>query len=542
MRNFLKLKTRVVILTSAFISIFDGVGYAEDFHKTFPAVCYLATLNGTNGFTINGNGRFGFGYSVSGAGDVNGDGIDDIIIGAGDRIDYVIFGSNKSWSSVMDISHLDGSNGFAIGGDEIGYFVGGAGDVNGDGIDDILIQEPRTSKTLENPVIKSYIIFGSKKVWPPRFNLRDVNGTNGFIIQSQESNSGKVRGSLSRAGDVNGDGIADIVMGDEEANDNAGQSYVVFGSNMTRPAVINVVNLSGSNGFAINGINSGDHSGHSVSGAGDVNGDGIDDILIGTYHGNNNIYIVFGSNNSWLAQINLTSLNGSNGFAIKGFSRDGFSLSEAGDVNGDGIDDILIGDASSSYSFVIFGSKKPWPPSIDRSNLNGTNGFFIEGERFDASGCSVSGAGDINRDGIDDILIGAYRANNKAGQSYIIFGSNKTWSRAIYLPSLDGSNGFAINGIHPDDNSGFSVSGAGDVNGDGLDDIIIGAYHANDNRGQSYVMFHCPGEAPPTPAPASNTPLILGLTLGIGGGILLTGVGSYYGYQHCQHSGYVSVE
>ena len=119
-------------------------------------------------------------------------------------------------------------------------------------------------------------------------------------------------------------------------------------------------------------------------------------------------------------------------------------------------------------------------PVIQLSSLDGTNGFKINGIAVgDRSGTSVSSAGDVNGDGIDDVIIGAYRADlngaEYAGQSYVVFGSKSGFGASLELSTLNGSNGFAINGIAADDFSGWSVSSAGDVNGDGIGDVIIGA-------------------------------------------------------------------
>jgi hypothetical protein len=426
-------------------------------------------------------------------------------------------------SPIFDLSKLDGTNGFTINGiaagDDLGYSVSRAGDVNGDGIDDIIVAADEATANGNANAGQSYVIFGSKTGFPATFTPSALNGINGFTINGIAAND-YAGTQVSNAGDVNGDGIGDLIIGayGAKANGNAsaGQSYVVFGSKTSFPATLNLSALNGSNGFTFNGIAANNYAGDSVSSAGDVNGDGIDDLVIGadgaSPNGNNRAgqsYVVFGSKTGFPATLNLSTLNGVNGFTINGIAANdgsGYPVSSAGDVNGDGIDDLIIGASSAKangnayagQSYVVFGSKTGFPATLNLSTLNGVNGFTINGiAANDSSGYPVRKAGDINGDGIGDLVIGADGAdpngNSSAGQSYVVFGSKTGFPATLNLSTLNGTNGFTINGIAAGDFSGSWVSGAGDVNGDGIDDLIVGAYDADvngkTNAGQSYVIY-----------------------------------------------------
>jgi hypothetical protein len=488
------------------------------------AVELSAIASGTGGFVMNGvvagneTGR-----SVSSAGDVNNDGYDDLIVGAyladpngtDSGASYVVFG--KADGTSFNLSNIaSGTRGFVINGalanGRSGYSVSSAGDVNNDGFDDLIIGAPDAQLNGNGFAGASYVVFG--KATYTAVNLSNIaSGTGGFVINSASAGD-RAGTSVSSAGDMNNDGFDDLIVGvpgaDPNGKDAAGASYVVFGKANT--ASVNLSDIaSGTGGFVINGASAGDLSGNSVSSAGDVNGDGVDDLIIGADNADPNgdksgaSYVVFGKTNKIAVDLSdIASGTGNLGFIIKGaeiLDKSGISVSSAGDVNGDGYDDLIVGATGvGTYvgaSYVVFGKATSTAVNLsDIASGTGDLGFVINGvSAFDASGISVSSAGDVNGDGLDDLIVGANQANpnakNDAGASYVVFG--KTNSRAVNLSAVaSGEGGFVINGAAIEDRSGWSVSSAGDVNGDGFDDLIVGAPYADpigSKSGASYVVY-----------------------------------------------------
>ena len=144
--------------------------------------------------------------------------------------------------------------------------------------------------------------------------------------------------------------------------------------------------------------------------------------------------------------------------------------------------------ASTAWTPIAWA--RPFPAVIKLSSLDGSTGFRRDGvSADDYSGRSVASAGDVNGDGFADVIIGA----RGLGSSYVVFGKASGLAPKLKLSSLDGSNGFRLDGVSAGDSSGRSVASAGDVNGDGFADLIIGALRADpggkSGAGSSYVVF-----------------------------------------------------
>jgi len=479
---------------------------------------------GIGGFVINGQASNDLsGYSVASAGDVNGDGLDDLIVGAylsdpaaggAAGRSYVVFG--KTGGTEVDLSAVAaGVGGFVINGqasgDASGRPVASAGDVNGDGLADLIVGASQSDPAAGGEAGRSYVVFG--KSTTTEVNLSAVaTGSGGFVINGQAANE-RSGISVASAGDVNGDGMVDLIVGANQSNSFIGRSYVVFGQTGTTAVDLSAV-LAGNGGFVINGEAVLDRSGSSVASAGDVNGDGLADLIVGsppnTPPGSNQYagrsYVVFGKTGG--TEVNLSAVAaGAGGFVINGQGYDdlsGSSVASAGDVNGDGLADLIVGALrgdpaagdGAGLSYVVFG--KTGTAAIDLSAVAaGSGGFVINGQSSgDQSGISVASAGDVNGDGLADLIVGAYQSSTAAGgfagRSYVVFG--KTGTTAIDLSAVAaGSGGFVVNGQSAGDLSGYSVASAGDVNGDGLADLIVGAYQANTaggtDAGRSYVIF-----------------------------------------------------
>lgn len=487
----------------------------------FPSSFDLTTLNGVNGLSITGLGsKDTSGYCVTNAGDINKDGIADLAIGAygaspdstfqGGSV-YVIFGQVGPWPTAFNLTTLNGTNGFTVNGhsndDEIGWSVSGLGDINNDGVDDLAFLGTAS-------FTPTYILFGHAGVWQAEFDTSILNGGNGFSVSVVTN---WYVSTVSSAGDVNHDGIPDIVFEAVDDITYGGSAYVLFGQPGTWPATLSLSSINGTNGFAVNnlnvdavgvdGVSAGEYdgSGTPFRGVGDINHDGIDDLALGSYSGPGTVYVIFGQAGPWPSSYNVSTLDGIKGFTVNALAANtalGWAVAGAGDINHDGIDDLVLGAFAASEAYIVFGHVGPWPNPFNLANLNGTNGFTVNGAT--QLGWSFSGPGDVNADGIDDLMLGADGASYFQGATYILFGHAGAWPTSFSVTSLNGANGFAIDGILNYGFFGWSVSGAGDLNADNIADMVMSAPWQNGfSNGITYVIFG-KNTSIPTPTPISS--------------------------------------
>ena len=416
-----------------------------------------------------------FGWSVSGAGDVDGDGYADVIVGARDydnpEVDegrvFVYHGSSgglfqhASWT-------CDGGQGGA----NFGWAVATAGDVNGDGYADVIAGSPYVDSG-DVDEGRAYLWFGSSS---------GLSTEAGWVAEGDQTGA-NLGMALATAGDVNGDGYADVIVsarGYDGGQTDEGRAYVFLGS---------AASLGGSPGWTAYGDQDAGHFGWAAATAGDVNGDGYADVIVGAPRYDNGeteegrAYLFLGLSSglsaspAWTAEGNAS------------YATFGRSVATAGDVNGDGYADVIVG-APSFYdlehplygkAYVYLGSALGLATSAAWIHSDSEEGLAWFGS-------SVSTAGDVDGDGYADVIVGGSvlaHACCYEARAYVFRGSTAGLEQ---VPSWTTNADDPLAGAE----NGWAVVTAGDVDGDGYSDVIVGCPTYSAERG---LLKYCRGSA-----------------------------------------------
>jgi Ca2+-binding RTX toxin-like protein len=436
--------------------------------------------------------------------DLDGDGIADLVVGAPGSDDkdtdagrvFVVLGGGAPGGSTTLSDGLteviiDGVNA----GDRAGAAVDMVADFNGDGRAEILVGAPGTERGSVVDAGAAYVIWG--RATPGGVDLGDplVGDGKGYVIRGESAGDGAGQ-ALTWVNDFTGDGRSEILVGapgSDVGGAEAGSAYVVWGKSSS--AIVNLSTVSsGVGGFRIRGEAAGDQAGQALGRLADLNGDGKAEILVGAAGndaGGSNagaVYVVYGKSTG--AEVNLDDVAaGGGGFKIVGQAGEavGSSLKGLGDVNGDGLADIMISAAGSGRAYVVFG--KADTGQVDLADVaDGIGGFAITAEATgDFNGMSFGGSADFNRDGIADLVIGAPcngEGGANAGAVYVIWGGGSgSIDLAQVAAGVGGAKIVGVAGSH----TGSVVAILPDANGDGAPDLFIGAAGPSGERG--VVLF-----------------------------------------------------
>ena len=412
--------------------------------------------------------------------------------------------------AATSISSIPGTRGVRVvgqAGEALGaHNITALGDINGDGRADFALGAPGAGRPGATFVGAAYVFFGRDGVLP-ELDTAILNGVNGFKITATTLPAGsQVGGFTTGVGDVNNDGVADLLIGSASGVGGLGKAYLIFGKPVGQsfPASIDVASL-GSAGVVFSGASTSDYFGFSsVSGGGDLNGDGIEDIAIGSGNfGNLNgiVHLIFGRT-TWPATIAVGTEPGTSVITFTHQTANdqvGSYVSIGNDINNDGRAELFINangaDAVGNSGeqgklYVVFGrpANAPFASTQNLGSLDGSNGFQMVGTApAGAFGFPCVPLGDFNGDGVGDFAASSAPAGG-AGSVVLIYGK-ANWDAVNSISSLDGTNGTRFVGEANSAAAGAYLAAPGDINGDGKDDLIVGAPGANSNAGKIYVIY-----------------------------------------------------
>ncbi len=478
-----------VIMLSGVASLFSSAA-AQNTEGTLS----VNELNGSNGFTVLSKYANSYiGKSVHTAYDMNNDGIDDAIIGAPGcpaSSAYVIEGQNGNYPATLNLTNLNGANGFEMDSpdnspasylslDQCFGFSVTAGDFNKDGFSDIAVGDPAAYQSRG----ATYTYLG-QSTFPANVNMTNLNGDNGSVLigSSQSYNPAAVYNEQSGAsvtsGDINGDGYTDLCIGAPNADLQVGKSYIYLGRKNFAPTIDLTYAQEGLITLYGNSSSPQGNFGAQIVSA-DFNGDSYADLAVSAPFANNSygvITVFYGA-----AQL-PTTINAetcSNCFHFYGYQnfQTGNLLSAVLDINGDGIADLVIAQYPVGPIYVVFGQKGGFTPGLTLQNLNGKNGYVITTPYL----VGIGDAGDFNGDGYNELIIGDAMAGNW-GTAFIYYGHSGSFPAKIDTSQMNATNSYRIVNDYDSykiygSEFGTGVNTAGDMNQDGCADVMVSNPH-----------------------------------------------------------------
>jgi hypothetical protein len=418
------------------------------------------------------------GQSVAIAGDVNGDGYADVVVGApgDDEISHfeglvsLKLGGPRGWANRLTPGFYDAHIYGETAGDWAGYSVSGAGDFNGDGLDDILVGAPKRN----GEEGAAYLILG-RDAWTDF----DLGSADALFTGTGSENAGW---NVSAAGDVDGDGLDDLLVGAPGFNSYQGRAYLLFGEGVPRDRLLANADV------VMTGEASGDQAGFSVAGAGDVDGDALDDLLIGApYYSQSDegrAYLITDLHGGPFPLSISLGTDADRKYTGTAGQSVGFSVDILSDKNGDGFSDLLISFVTTTGgAYLVLGGSNPKAScTLDICTDQGYRGISNS-----STGGRVATVGDVNADGYGDLLIGAcdYDDSDKRGRASLVLGEGNPTGVIDLGTDID----VHYTGMTALDSACIAQNGTGDVNGDGISDIVIGAPDFSNKQGRAYVIF-----------------------------------------------------
>jgi alpha-tubulin suppressor-like RCC1 family protein len=515
-----------------------ATGVQAAFNDIYPALIQ----SGSTGFKILGSSNTRIGERASTAGDFNGDGLADILFASiGLQKFYVIFGRPGS-SAFPTINILDfvasDTTGFALTDVDmtgVGWLGASAiGDVNGDGLDDVSFGAPAVDYSGRTDGGVVYVVYGrATGISNINANTWVTSSTNGYRLYGEKAGD-SFGNQVLNVGDFNDDGTNDFLVyalnGDLPNNgvDDYGVTYVIFGKGVAHATDIDMLTgfTYGTQGFRI-------YSAAGLSAVpgkcGDVNNDGIDDIAVtagtGTYSGRANsgaVYILFGhSTATTFADVYLSAfVSGAAGVLIIGaaagenlglpaltYRAHAAAVGRGGDFNDDGLNDLVIGAQGKAY--ILFG--RSGVTSYSDIDLAAWPNTVNKGQKFVAQDVGSFGAirlvgslGDFNGDGVSDIFMFNAEQSGNVGWGAVFFGHTDStpFNDIVFETFTTGATGFRLRSSDGGSYYGIHAGNAGDLNGDGVHDLVLAATNLNVNGAASAgAVFVLYGQGPPTLAP-----------------------------------------